>query len=52
MKRKARAFDEQDVVYWRRVYVWTQRTGATSKVKRRMRRRERREGRAEARREQ
>lgn len=42
--------DEQDVMTaWRRFYCWTQRTGATSKVKRRFRRRERQALRAELR---
>lgn len=44
--------DEQDVhTKWRRLYCWTQRAGATSKVKRRTRRRERREGKDAIRRE-
>lgn len=44
-RRRIITSDEQDVhTDWRRVYCWTQRTGATAKVKRRTRRRERREG--------
>lgn len=40
--RRSLSGDEQDVHGpWRRLYVWTQRTGATAKVKRRTRRRER-----------
>lgn len=44
--RRSLTGDEQDVhsKHWRRLMLWTQRTGATSKVKRRTRRRERREG--------
>ena len=46
MKREVKTADEQDVFTgWRRMYVWTQRAGATSKVKRRARRRERHEAR-------
>jgi hypothetical protein len=42
--------DEQDVhTGWRRLYVWTQRTGATAKTKRRTRRRERNEAKRELR---
>lgn len=45
--RAVRGADEQDVLTgWRKFYCWTQRAGATSKVKRRARRRERREGKA------
>lgn len=36
--------DEQDVHHARRWYVWTQRAGATAKIKRITRRRERRAG--------
>lgn len=47
MKRRCITGDEYDVhTGWRRVYAWTQRTGATAAVKRRTRRRERREGKA------
>lgn len=46
-RRRSKTGDEQDVHNARRGYVWTQRTGATSKVKRRTRRRERREADAE-----
>lgn len=49
-RRIMRTADEQDVhTGWRKVYLWTQRTGATAKVKRRTRRRERHEARAELR---
>jgi hypothetical protein len=42
--------DEQDVyTSWRALLCWTQRAGATKKVKRLTHRRERREGKAEAR---
>ncbi|MGH9095293.1 MAG: hypothetical protein ACRDXE_09045 [Acidimicrobiales bacterium] len=53
-RRRLLTGDENDVhTGWRRVYVWTQRAGATAKVKRRTRRRERREGKQDtARREQ
>lgn len=45
MARRIIGWDEQDVhTPWRKLYCWTQRAGATSKVKRRTRRRERREG--------
>lgn len=48
MKRRATDGDEQDVFgSWRHVHLWTQRPGATSRVKRKARRRERREARAE-----
>lgn len=45
MKRRRKPTgDEQDVhTGWRKLYCWTQRTGATAKVKRRTRRRERME---------
>jgi hypothetical protein len=44
--------DEQDVhTGWRRLYVWTQRTGATAKTKRRTRRRERNEAKRDIREE-
>lgn len=53
MKRKMKSGDEYDVFTgWRRYYKWTQRPGATSKVKRGARRRERREAKTEIRREQ
>lgn len=43
-RRIMRTADEQDVhTGWRKVYLWTQRPGATSRVKRRTRRRERQE---------
>lgn len=43
-RRLMKSADEQDVhTSWRKVYCWTQRTGATAKVKRRTRRRERTE---------
>ena len=47
MKRRPKPTgDEQDVhTGWRRLYLWTQRPGATSKVKRRSRRRERHDAR-------
>lgn len=49
-RRIMRTADEQDVhTGWRKLYVWTQRTGATAKVKRRTRRRERRDARAQLR---
>ena len=49
-KRVVRGADEQDALTrWRRLYVWTQRAGATSAVKRRYRRRERRDGKTEVR---
>lgn len=43
-REPARSGDEYDVIggHWRRYYCWTQRSGATSKVKRGLRRRERR----------
>ncbi len=48
-REPARSGDEQDVLTrWRKNYCWTQRAGATSKVKRRVRRRERRQGKREA----
>lgn len=48
MKRRAVDGDEQDVYSaWRKLLCWTQRPGATKKVKRRTHRRERREARAE-----
>lgn len=48
-REPARSGDEQDVLSrWRPYYCWTQRAGATSKVKRRVRRRERRQGKREA----
>ena len=48
-REPARSGDEQDVrSRWRPYYCWTQRAGATSKVKRRVRRRERRQGKREA----
>lgn len=41
-RRAIKGHDEQDVhTGWRRLYAWTQRTGATAKTKRRTRRRER-----------
>jgi hypothetical protein len=41
-RRPVKDADEQDVhTAWRRLYCWTQRAGATDKVKRRSRRRER-----------
>jgi len=45
-REPARNGDEQDVVSTRarRIYLWTQRAGATAKAKRRIRRRERRLG--------
>lgn len=50
MKRRIITGDEQDVhTPWRRMFVWTQRAGATAKVKRRTRRRERRDGKRETR---
>jgi hypothetical protein len=50
MKRRIKGGDEEDVhTRWRRLFLWTQRAGATSKVKRRTRRRERREGKREVR---
>jgi len=43
-RRRMPTGDEQDVhTGWRRLYLWTQRPGATSRVKRRSRRRERHE---------
>lgn len=43
-RRVMRDGDEQDVhTRWRALYCWTQRAGATAKVKRRTRRRERHE---------
>jgi hypothetical protein len=46
LKRRIITNDEQDVhTPWRRMFTWTQRAGATAKVKRRTRRRERRDGR-------
>jgi hypothetical protein len=49
-RRVMRTADEQDVhTGWRKWYLWTQRAGATSAVKRRTRRRERHEARAELR---
>lgn len=52
MKRRRKPTgDEQDVhTAWRKLYVWTQRPGATAKVKRRTRRRERREAKDQIRR--
>jgi hypothetical protein len=51
-KRRIITGDEQDVhTPWRAFYCWTQRAGATKKVKRRTNRRERREGKAAVRRE-
>lgn len=51
MRRRAiRTPGEQDVhTRWRRWYCWTQRAGATRRVKTATNRRERREGRREAR---
>lgn len=49
MKRKCVRSAEQDVVYARRIYCWTQRAGATSAWKKIMRRRERHNGNREAR---
>lgn len=50
MKRRIKTAEEQDVhTGWRRLFVWTSRAGATSRVKRRTRRRERREGKRETR---
>ncbi len=47
-RRRIVTTDEQDVhTGWRRLYVWTQRTGATAKTKRRTRRRERLEAKRE-----
>lgn len=44
LPRTIKTGDEQDVhTGGRRAYCWTQRTGATAKVKRRTRRRERRD---------
>lgn len=40
-RRVMQCADEYDVHLARRIYCWTQRTGATAKVKRRVRRRER-----------
>lgn len=49
-RRITRTADEYDVhTGWRKYYLWTQRPGATAKVKRRTRRRERHEARAELR---
>jgi hypothetical protein len=48
-RRLCKSGDEQDVHKARRIYVWTQRTGATARVKRRSRRRERRDGKRQAR---
>jgi len=46
VKRRTRSAAEVDVFGpWRHIYVWTQRAGATSRVKRRARRRERSEAR-------
>jgi hypothetical protein len=43
-RRRMKSGDEQDVhTGWRRFYCWTQRPGATDRVKRRTRRRERQE---------
>ena len=48
MARRIVTNEEQDVyTAWRRLYCWTQRAGATKKVKRRTHRRERRDGKAE-----
>jgi hypothetical protein len=45
-RRLMKSADEQDVhTAWRKLYIWTQRTGATAKVKRRTRRRERHDAR-------
>lgn len=42
--RKMKTGDEYDVhTRWRKVYAWTQRAGATTRVKRSTRRRERHE---------
>lgn len=50
VKRKTANGDEEDVFTgWRKLYCWTQRPGATSRVKRAARRRERFEARHEAR---
>lgn len=52
IRRQIKDGDEHDVFTgWRKLYVYTQRAGVTSWVKRKARRRERREGKAEARRE-
>jgi hypothetical protein len=51
MKRPTRGGAERDVHgRWRRLYCWTQKAGATRKIKRISNRRERREGRTDARR--
>lgn len=51
-RRAIKGSDEQDVhTGWRRLYVWTQRTGATAKTKRRTRRRERLEAKRQVREE-
>lgn len=49
MRPPLRSSAEQDVIYARDVYCWTQRPGATAWWKRNIRRRERRDGRREAR---
>ena len=47
-RRKMKSGDEYDVhTKWRKLYCWTQRAGATAKVKRRTRRRERHEAKQE-----
>lgn len=43
------AYEQDALTSWRRFYVWTQRAGAVSAVKRRYRRRERRAARDEVR---
>lgn len=51
-RRQIKSADEQDVhTGWRRIYCWTQRAGATAKVKRATRRRERREAKNDLRKE-
>lgn len=53
MKRRILSMDEQDVhSRWRKLYCWTQRAGATKKVKQLTNRRERREGKRETREQQ
>lgn len=48
--RRIKGAAEQDVhTGWRRLYVYTQRAGVTTKIKRMTRRRERREGKRELR---
>lgn len=52
-RRAVKSNGEQDVhTPWRRLLCYTQRAGATAKIKRTTRRRERREARAELRREE